>query len=210
MTNNIIAHANLAMDILEKHFPNDDHILVFNNATTHIKRPDNAPAAHDMTKNPSKTWGAVVTVKDTRGSVMRDTEGKPLKTKARLADTHLADGSPQSFYFPEGHDKAGWFKGMAQILQERGFHKEANLRSECPGFKCPPGTISCCCRRVLYNQPDFVNVKSRLEMVCEDCSFRVIFLPKFHCEHNFIEMCWGFAKRVYRQFKLSSKEEDLE
>ncbi|KIK33086.1 hypothetical protein CY34DRAFT_792352 [Suillus luteus UH-Slu-Lm8-n1] len=93
-TNNIIAHANLAMDILEKHFPNDDHILVFDNATTHVKCPDDAPAAHDMTKNPSKTWGAVVTIKDTRGSVMRDTEGKLLKTKVRLADTHLADGSP--------------------------------------------------------------------------------------------------------------------
>ncbi|KAG1826249.1 uncharacterized protein BJ212DRAFT_1475583 [Suillus subaureus] len=115
-TDNIIAHANLVMDILEKHFPNDDHILIFDNMTTHMKHPDDAPTACDMTKNPSKTWGAVVTVKDTCGNVMHNTEGKLLKTKVCLTDTHLTNGSPQSFCFPEGHDKAGWFKGMVQIL----------------------------------------------------------------------------------------------
>jgi hypothetical protein len=44
-TDNIITHAKQAMDILEKHFPNDDHILIFNNASTHLKHADDAPAA---------------------------------------------------------------------------------------------------------------------------------------------------------------------
>lgn len=30
----------------------------------------------------------------------------------------MADGTCQFFYFPEGHEKAGSFKGMAQILCE--------------------------------------------------------------------------------------------
>ncbi|KAG2066940.1 hypothetical protein BDR04DRAFT_898106 [Suillus decipiens] len=33
-----------------------------------------------------------------------------------------------------------------------------------------------------------------------------IFLSKFHCELNFIEQCWGYAKRVYRQYPASSKD----
>jgi len=69
-TDHIIAHVTLAMDILEKHFPHDDHIFFFDNATTHVKRADNAPAARDMPKNPSKTWGIISAIKDARGSIM--------------------------------------------------------------------------------------------------------------------------------------------
>jgi hypothetical protein len=41
------------MDILEKYYPDEDHILVFNNATTHLKRPDSALSACRMPKQTS-------------------------------------------------------------------------------------------------------------------------------------------------------------
>lgn len=63
---------------------------------------------------------------------------------------------------------------------------------------------------MLYNEPDFVAVKSRLEAAAKKHSFKILFLPKFHCELNFIEQCWGYAKARYRLKPPSPKEEDLE
>jgi hypothetical protein len=117
----------------------------------------------------------------------------------------FADGSPQNFY-----DKSGVFKGMTQILKERGLTEAAKLKAECKNFRCPKDATDCCQQRTLYNQPDFVDQESALEIACKAQGFEAIFLPKFHCELNFIEQCWGHAKRVYRQYPPSSKEEDLE
>ncbi|KAF9218211.1 hypothetical protein BS17DRAFT_674456, partial [Gyrodon lividus] len=36
------------------------------------------------------------------------------------------------------------------------------------------------------------------------------FLLKFHCELNFIEQCWGYAKQLYHCYPSSSKEANLE
>ena len=84
------------------------------------------------------------------------------------------------------------------------------LRAECPRFKCPPNAQTCCCRRLLYNQPDFANVETILETTCRARGCDVLFLPKFHCELNFIEQCWGYTKRVYRLNPPSSREDQLE
>ncbi|KAJ7503793.1 hypothetical protein B0H11DRAFT_2273883 [Mycena galericulata] len=35
-------------------------------------------------------------------------------------------------------------------------------------------------------------------------------LPKFHFELNFIEQVWGYAKRIYRFYPASSREDDLD
>jgi transposase len=60
---------------------------------------------------------------------------------------------------------------------------------------------------VLWKQPDFTEVESLLEIECKARRFKVVFLPKFHCELNFIEMCWGYAKRLYRQKPVCGKTE---
>jgi hypothetical protein len=102
------------------------------------------------------------------------------------------------------------FKGMAAILMERGFMDAPKLLAQCEKFKCKPDVTSCCCRHILYNQPDFINVTSKLEKPCTRRGSRVLFLPKFHCKLNFIEQCWGFSKLLYQQFPASPKEADLE
>jgi hypothetical protein len=130
-----------------------------------------------------------------------------------MGSGQFADGSAQEFYYPPGHEHEGIFKGMAVILKERGYTgcvgRKGKL-AECHQFKCKPGATDCCCRRILFNEPDFVNVASLLEIECGARGFKVIFLPKFHCKLNFIEQCWGWAKRVYQKFPASSREADLE
>jgi len=63
---------------------------------------------------------------------------------------------------------------------------------------------------ILYNEPDFAQAESLLETLCQAQGVEVIFLPKFHCELNFIKQCWGHAKSVYHTYPPSSHEEDLE
>ena len=71
--------------------------------------------------------------------------------------------------------------------------------------------MTCYCRRILYNKPDFAEGESLLETHCHTRGIHtVVFLPKFHCELNFIEQCWGRAKSVYRTYPPSSTKEDLE
>jgi hypothetical protein len=122
----------------------------------------------------------------------------------------LINGAIQEFYWPEGHKDGRKFKGMARILEERGFDTK-KLKAQCNRkFECSSGSSECCLRRILYNQPDFVNVESLLKQHCRAEGFAVIFLPKFHCELNFIEQCWGYAKRLYHCYPASSKDSDLE
>lgn len=53
---------------------------------------------------------------------------------------------------------------------------------------------NCCMRRVLSLQSDFQNEKPLLQLVIEKASHKCLFLLKFHCELNPIEMVWGQAK----------------
>jgi len=201
-----------AMDILDEHYSSEDHVLVFDNATTHLKRADTALSARNMPKHvpkEGKNWGVEVNQIGADGKPVYAANGKICKKKVQMSDGTF-DGRAQPLYFPQNHPRAGVFKGMAVILEERGFTDASNLKAQCKDFKCPKDSTCCCCRRILYTQPDFVTVESLLETHCKARGYQILFLPKFHCELNFIEQCWGYAKRLYRQFPASSKEADLE
>ena len=191
------------MEILEKHFPNEDHVFVFDNATTHQKRAEDAISTHHMLKHMSQpgkpNFQAEWTVCDAHRNVVYTPNGKPTKEKINMTGGKFHDGSPQSFYFPEGHIHKGCFKGMVIILKEHSYAYAQHLCAQCKDFKCPKifePQQPCCCWRLLYNEPDFQSVVSLVKQECSQHNFEVLFLPKFHCELNFIEQCWGYAKRV--------------
>ena len=170
-SDDILKQGEKAIDILKKHYPNENHVLVYDNATTHLKCTDGALSAHWMPKStfkPESNWQVEVTVRGKNGKGVYGPDGKVLKTKIWMDDATFADGTAQSLYFEPGHLKAGLFKGIEFILQERGLIMESKLKAQCNSkFQCPnKGQTNCCCHRVLYNQPDFVQVKSLLETYC--------------------------------------------
>ena len=144
----IISQATTAMDICEEYFPNEEHVFIYDNATTHLKHAENALSAQKMPKFTPKegsNWGFEVTKRDVIGNIVHGIDGKPLKVKIKMGHGYLSNSVPQEFYFPEGHPHAGVFKVMAVILEERGYTWARDLRAECLKLKCPPDETHCCC-----------------------------------------------------------------
>ncbi|QRV96150.1 DDE superfamily endonuclease [Ceratobasidium sp. AG-Ba] len=194
MTNDdICRHFKAAAKLAMQEYPERTHIFVYDNARIHTKRPTTAPSARLMPKGESETFGATVVGADGR------------LHKVRMMNPRLPDGSEQELYLPNGS-----FKGMATLLKERGYDV-SRLKAQCVNFKCADPLANCCCRRILFRLIDMAaGQKSNLELLAEELGTEVIFLPKFHCELNPIEQCWGRAKYIYRKSPSSSLTADVE
>lgn len=193
--NDVCEQLKAAIELAKKEFPQYDHIFVYDNAPTHTKKSPTAPSARPMTKN----------VSDLRVQV-EGSDGQ--KERVRMDDAILPNGSIQSFYYSDKHSvHPGKFKGMVQLLRERGIDA-AHLKAQCKDFKCDPSLTHCCCRRILYNIFD-ANSPTIIETLAASLGSRVIFLPKYHCELNPIEQVWGYAKSRYRTYPESSRAADL-
>ena len=148
-----------------------------------------------FTPKPGTNWGVKVSKRNPiTGNVIYHPNGSIEKTKILMRDARFENGEPQPLYFPMDHqyqNLQGKFKGMAVILQEQGFGDMTKVPALCLNFKCKPGEVWYCCCRILCSQLDFAEAESFLEMTCHSQGVHVIFLPKFHCELNFIEQCWG-------------------
>jgi len=90
-------------------------------------------------------------------------------------------GKPQQMTLPNGQPK-----GLQQVLEERGFNIR-KLRAKCSPV-CPWENENCCMARLLSKQDDFTNQLSMLETLIKEAGHECLFLPKFHCELNPIEM----------------------
>ncbi|KAG8690477.1 hypothetical protein FRC08_010521 [Ceratobasidium sp. 394] len=86
-----IAHA---ADILAEHYSGEDHIFIFDNSPTHVKRGAGAPSAYGMPKFTPKSTSNNFLVKTT------DENGN--KVKVPMTGGYLSNGEPQSFYWPGG------------------------------------------------------------------------------------------------------------
>jgi hypothetical protein len=67
--------------------------------------------------------------------------------------------------------------------------------------RCMETAVDCCFARILHNQQDFEKQRSALKNPVVAREHLVVFLPKFHCECNPIEMYWGYSKCLYMVVK---------
>jgi hypothetical protein len=59
----------------------------------------------------------------------------------------------------------------------------------------PSNTVEMCCwSKIMSCQSDFVNKQPLLQQIIEDAGHVFLFLPKFHCELNPIELFWSYIK----------------
>ena len=61
-------------------------------------------------------------------------------------------------------------------------------------IKSGPDDVWCCMNQVLASQGDFLSEKPLIQSIIEDAGHVCLFLPRFHCELNPIEMLWGYGK----------------
>ena len=153
-----------AIPIFEEAHPSCQALFVFDQSSAHAALPHDALKASEMNKSNG---------------------GKQRFQK----DTVIPDTNP----FPEHRGKiqkmtteTGLQKGLQQTLEERGFNV-GGMRAKCTPV-CPWENNDCCMARLLGKQDDFVNQVSMLETVIKEVGHECIFLPKFHCELNPIEM----------------------
>ncbi|KAF9504090.1 hypothetical protein BS47DRAFT_1374421 [Hydnum rufescens UP504] len=170
----VLDQVTAAMDILEKHYLNEDHVFIFNNTKTHSKRPEDSLSACHMPKGTSKpesNWGLKVNEHDAEGNLVYRSDGKLNKVFKHMGDG-MFDGKPQSLYFADNHlMHPGLFKGMAVILEECGYQNAQTLHAQYPDFKCEKGAVNCYCHQLLFSEPDFIDVNSILEGHCRECGF---------------------------------------
>ena len=104
---------------------------------------------------------------------------KPGGCQPKMRDT-VYDGVTQRMVFDDGTPK-----GMRQVLIER----HVNVK----------GMVAADMQRTLNEMRDFKYERTKVEKYILGRKHRVLFIPKFHCELNPIERCWGTAKRYTRQ-----------
>ena len=160
----LLAQVERAISIFEEAHPDCVGVFLFDHSSAHASLGPDALCAFDMNKSNG---------------------GKQRKQKDTIIPMNNPDiecrGKPQKMT-----TEAGEAKGLQQTLEERGF-RVRGMRVKCAPI-CPFENNDCCMARLLSKQDDFRNQESLLEQKIKARGHLCVFLPKFHCELNPIEM----------------------
>jgi hypothetical protein len=193
-TKQLLVQIKTALNIFKLKHPNCTVVLMFDQSSAHASRGEGALNAFDINLSDRG-----------KKSTLKDTYYPQEYTILELRDTVQElwcldkDGNKQN-------------KGVKRILQERGCYPDKALNLKCK-IRCLaplayPVPVSdkppCCLARILLTHKDFFEQKSAIGMAIENRGHEYMFIPKFYCEVNAIEMYWGYSKARYRQVKKTS------
>ncbi|KIM54200.1 hypothetical protein SCLCIDRAFT_31308 [Scleroderma citrinum Foug A] len=182
-TEQLLKQVKRAIEIFEAAHPDCIALFIFDQSSAHASLPPDALKAFEMNKSNGGKQ------RKQRDTVIPNTN-----------PTVEHCGKPQKMCLPNGQPK-----GLQQVLEERGFNVQ-KLQVKCSPI-CPWENEDCCMAHLLSKQDDFTNQPSMLETLIKDAGHECIFLLKFHCELNPIEMYWGWCKYHYREVTKSTFEE---
>ena len=164
-----------AIEVFERAHPNCVSLFIFDQSSAHGSLPPDALKAFEMNKSDGG-----------KQRIQHD-------TIIPLSNPHPEHrGKSQKMTLPDGRPK-----GLHRVLAEHGFNI-AHLKAKC-SLVCSVDSDHCCMARLLSQQDDFKNQESMLETLIKKAGHECIFLPKFHCELNPIEMVRAnFAIEMYQ------------
>ncbi|KIL56227.1 hypothetical protein M378DRAFT_50672, partial [Amanita muscaria Koide BX008] len=173
--NQLLVQMKDAIAILEAAHPGKQALYIFDQSSAHASLPPDALKAFEMNKSD--------------GGKQRVQHDTVIPQSNPFAEFR---GQAQKMTLPNGQPK-----GLQRVLGERGFNV-SGLKAKCSPV-CPFESQNCCMAWLLSQQDDFINQPSMLETLLKASGHECIFLPKFHCELNPIEMYWGWCKYRYRE-----------
>jgi hypothetical protein len=167
-----------AIDIFNMAHPDCQALFVFDNSSAHGYLPPDALKAFEMNKSDS---------------------GKQRCQQDTVIPQSNPDPTRQGLIQHMTND-AGQPKGLESILKECGFDTNG-LKARCSPV-CPIESTGCCMARLLSQQEDF-DIKNQLlllQKLVMEAGHLCIFLLKFHCELNPIEMVsWSIIHVIWSQ-----------
>ncbi|EDR06923.1 uncharacterized protein LACBIDRAFT_299288 [Laccaria bicolor S238N-H82] len=174
------------MQIFEAAHPGKQSLFIFDQSSAHASLPPDVLKAFEMNKSD--------------GGKQR-TQCDTVIPMTNPAVEHC--GKPQKMTLMDGKPK-----GLQRVLEECGF-KVSGLCAKCSPV-CPIDDQNCCCAWLLSQQDDFKNQLLLLKSFIKSRGHKCIFLPKFHCELNPIEMYWGWCKYHYCEVEKKTFKEAKE
>jgi len=121
----------------------------------------------------------------------------PLKLRCKICSesSMQKDASEQSVRLIQQAEACSYFLSQEQAIAELLPSPDSNPLDSTPDPVLNPKSRSCCWSTILSQQSDFLSERPLLQSIIEDAGHICLFLPKFHCELNPIELFWSYIKQ---------------